>query len=163
MDGKGTNIFKGNRILLWKFRAFKVSLHTSGSGNLSVSFPEIFRNEPTFCWMTKLISWIKRTWGPDGRKINFSVENRPSYLSIILVRVTTFHWKKKIDIKVNGSSNNGLLYFQNLICALWMVAKNVLANFLSCNDVKKFYKFEEISESTCYCGLVNGDAETESK
>ena len=29
-----------------------------------------------------------------------------------------------------------------------MVAENVLANFLSCNDVKKFYKFEEISEST---------------
>ena len=64
---------------------------------------------------------------------------------------------------MKGSSNNGLLYFQNLICALGMVAENVLVNFLSCNDVKKFYKFEEISESTCYCGLVNGDAETESK
>lgn len=44
-----------------------------------------------------------------------------------------------------------------------MVAENVLANFLSCIDVKKFYKLEEISESTCYCDLVNGDAETESK
>lgn len=44
-----------------------------------------------------------------------------------------------------------------------MVAENVLVNFLSCIDVKKFYKLEEISESTCYCDLVNGDVETESK
>lgn len=43
-----------------------------------------------------------------------------------------------------------------------MVAENVLANFLSCNDVKKFYKFED-QWVNHYCGLVNGDAETQSK
>lgn len=44
-----------------------------------------------------------------------------------------------------------------------MVVENVLVNFIFCIDVKKFYKFEEISELMCYCGLVNGDVEIELK